>query len=138
MTDEMLWVDTGGRRAKYAAEAATHEAGHNLGLNHDGTRKEDEFAVAGFNGGPLRPDDRPLDQPGSVTTAGEPVTGVIERAGDADEFRFQLTDPATVHLVGPRQREPQHGPTEVAFVQLSSVGWARGELNPHVLSDTRT
>jgi hypothetical protein len=36
------------RGAKYAAEAASHEAGHNLGLNHDGTKEHDGVAASGY------------------------------------------------------------------------------------------
>ena len=36
------------RGAKNAAEAATHEAGHNLGLSHDGTKAHDGVAAAGY------------------------------------------------------------------------------------------
>lgn len=111
------------RGAKYAAEAATHEAGHNLGLSHDGHTKddgttdayytghgdwapimgvgyyepivqwsggdypganntEDDFVVAGVNGGPLRVDES-LEQ---ALPLGVPVSGVVGSAVDSDVF----------------------------------------------------
>jgi hypothetical protein len=112
------------RGGKYVAEAATHEAGHNLGLSHDGRTKddgttegyytghgdwapimgvgyyeaivqwskgeyaganntEDDFVVAGNNGGPLRVDATP-----SSLEVDAPQTGVIETAADSDVFLF--------------------------------------------------
>jgi hypothetical protein len=38
-------VQLGGGYAKYVAEAAAHEAGHNLGLSHDGNSTVNYYAV---------------------------------------------------------------------------------------------
>ena len=122
--------------AKNVAEAASHEAGHNLGLSHDGTRStgyydghgdwapimgvgyyepitqwsrgeysganntEDDFAVAGSNGAPLRADvpDSAGYSVSSGTTTPVTVSGTIERAADVDQFSFSAADAATVTI----------------------------------------
>lgn len=126
--------------AKAAGEAASHEAGHNLGLSHDGTRqtgyyaghgdwapimgvgyyepisqwsrgeysgannKEDDFAVAGSNGAPLRVDDHgvgsgatPLLVPTDVA-AGVTANGVIATAADVDELALEVGARATITI----------------------------------------
>lgn len=111
--------------AKYAAEAASHEAGHNLGLNHDGAppegyyaghgdwapimgvgyykaisqwsrgeysgadNLEDDFAVAGSNGAPLRGDDHGTGT--SATPLSGVAEGVMETRSDVDDFAFSIS-----------------------------------------------
>lgn len=124
-----------GNESKYIAEAASHEAGHNLGLFHDGTSSvgyytghhnwapimgvgyyepvvqwsrgeyadanntEDDFAVMGSYGAPLRADDH-----GSTVARATPLgltrraVGYVERRTDRDVFSFRRTcaGPTTV------------------------------------------
>ncbi|MBH9553275.1 PKD domain-containing protein [Inhella gelatinilytica] len=132
----VFYNQLGSGNEKYVAEAISHEAGHNLGLQHDGyagggyygghgtgttgwapimgvgyakslvqwskgeystaTNLQDDFKVAESYGAPLRADDHGNVlgtatmltgvNSGGVATWNE--TGVIERAGDVDVFRF--------------------------------------------------
>lgn len=112
----------------YIAEAGSHEAGHTLGLNHDGksggveywdggsslwapimgvgydrqwtqfskgeysgaNNTEDDYVVMQSNGVVLRTDDHSNSTTGATVMPGPnpKVSGVIERAGDKDVFRF--------------------------------------------------
>lgn len=112
--------------AKAAAEAASHEAGHNLGLSHDGgasspyyvghgdwapimgvgyyepitqwsrgeysgaTNSEDDFAVAGANGAPLRLDDHGTGAAATAVGAGQHA-GTIHGRTDVDDLSFSLS-----------------------------------------------
>jgi hypothetical protein len=133
------------------AEAASHEAGHNLGLSHNGwsvgaryqghgsgatgwapimgvgyykelvqwskgeytpaNNAEDDFAVIGLYGGPLRRDDHAdTDATATLLKAipSGPQTqlkgkGVISTAKDQDVFRFKAgTDPASIRVKPPK------------------------------------
>lgn len=126
----------GGGSEKAVAEAISHEAGHNMGLLHDGSATtgyytghgsgptgwapimgvgynkplvqwskgeyasannvQDDYAVMGFNGLPLRVDDHgntsgtatamPITVPGAIRTL--EAHGVVERPTDVDVFSF--------------------------------------------------
>ncbi len=148
----VFWNMLGTGNEKYVAEAASHEAGHNLGLSHDGwsggayyqghgsgatgwapimgvgyykelvqwskgeyptaNNQEDDFAVIGLNGGPLRHDDHgdsdanatPLNASPSGAQTRLKGKGVISTAKDQDVFSFQAGAGPAVIRVKPDKR----------------------------------
>ncbi|MFC0624963.1 pre-peptidase C-terminal domain-containing protein [Kribbella deserti] len=154
-----------GTGAKNLAEAASHEAGHNIGLGHDGTASqgyyeghgawapimgvgyyrgisqwskgeysgasnpEDDFAVAGSHGLPLRADDHGNGtSTATVLTIGTPIAGVSATADDVDVFRVEIgaagnyTANATAAAIG--------GNLDIKLDLLNSAGTVVGTNNP--------
>ena len=144
----------GSGNEKYVAEAISHEAGHNMGLNHDGysgggyysghgsgatgwapimgvgyyqplvqwskgeyataNNVQDDYAVMNANGLPTRADDHgntigTATVPGTSTVNGQisfAASGVIERPGDIDMFRFSSGPGGISISVAPANRSP--------------------------------
>ena len=154
------------RGAKNVAEAASHEAGHNLGLSHDGTSQsgyypghgdwapimgvgyyqpitqwsrgeyaganntEDDFAVAGSNGAPLRADETSATAATVSSTMTTPVTvaGTIERAADTDELPFTADDAATVTITAaPAATSPN---LDIKLTLRTAAGTLVAEADP--------
>ena len=138
----------GSGNEKYVAEAISHEAGHNMGLHHDGTatasyyqgangwapimgvgyyqnlvqwskgeyaganNKEDDYAVMGGNGLPLRADDHGNSAANATRMASSTVNGVsslsgsgyIESPADVDVFTFVAGVGAMTLQIAPAAR----------------------------------
>ena len=159
---------------KAVAEAISHEAGHNMGLSHDGTsgtsgtayytgqgtdpvtgwapimgvgyykslvqfskgeyananNTEDDFAVMQSYGLPLRADDY-----GNSPTAASPfpgngagtVDGVIEKAGDADVFKFSANGGTFSATLSPATRSPN---ADLVLTLLDGSGAVLATSNP--------
>ncbi|MFZ9630254.1 MAG: PKD domain-containing protein [Ilumatobacteraceae bacterium] len=133
-----------GANAKYIAEAASHEVGHNIGLSHDGTSSvgyyqghgswapimgvgyyeaivqwskgeysganntQDDFAVAGSNGLPLRTDDHGNAAGTATALQGSPATvdGIIGGRTDVDAFTISASAGAATFSVIPAPTSP--------------------------------
>ena len=152
------WIFTGGVTAdnpKYIAEALSHEVGHNVGLNHDGTstegyyagqglwapvmgvgyyqplsdfsngdyadanNPEDDYALMGANGLPLRADDVPtrLDL---GTAASFTRTGIIEARDDIDAYGLRPTCPGPLSVTA--TPAPNGPDLDVALTLLDAGG----------------
>jgi hypothetical protein len=171
----VFWDMLGSGNEKYVAEAISHEAGHNLGLSHDGyagggyypghgegetgwapimgvgyykntvqwskgeydtaNNKEDDFVVAGNNGGPLRVDDHgnSAGSATALTTTPDGAflkvegAGVIERRRDKDFFSFTAGAGAVSIDVLPDTRSAN---LDVSLKLLDSAGNVVAKAKP--------
>lgn len=122
-TRSPAWVFPGSlsNHAKYMAEAASHEAGHNLGLSHDGTSTSSYHAGTSL-WGPLM---------------GGPYSSAITQwsTGDYPDANNREDDFAVATAHGARLRPDEAGSTPMSAIPLSSLANGTGFIASRSDSD---